>query len=186
MFSPALSTPRHQSCTDLLNDRAKDLPHHVTGGRSIHLLTDVLKMLIGDIERQSKASIFGQVLLRARWHTEGDLTTVVRIDDNSTSLGRVLSSFRWSQAYENSRSGLGACPTSCASTAPELLVIGSMRGNPQFRTHYPGVWWLFPPSPREWLLEDHVAYCLSDLVDEFKLVILRSILRGSLLGSFIG
>jgi hypothetical protein len=43
-----------------------------------------------------------------------------------------------------------------------------MRDNPQFRTHNPGVWYLLPPSPQEWLLEDHVAYCLSGLVDKFK------------------
>jgi transposase len=35
-----------------------------------------------------------------------------------------------------------------------------------FRPYDPEELWLLPPSPRDWLPEDHLAYFLSDLVDE--------------------
>jgi transposase len=38
-----------------------------------------------------------------------------------------------------------------------------------FRPYDPDELWLLPPSPRDWLPEDHLAYFLSDLVDEFNL-----------------
>ena len=46
VLSRVVDAQRRQGCTDLLNDRAKDLPHHITGGRSIRLLADVPKILI--------------------------------------------------------------------------------------------------------------------------------------------
>lgn len=38
-----------------------------------------------------------------------------------------------------------------------------------FRPYEPDERWLLPPSPRDWLPEDHLAYFLSDLVDELNL-----------------
>jgi len=38
-----------------------------------------------------------------------------------------------------------------------------------FRPYAPDELWLLPPSPHEWLPEDHLAYFLSDLVDELDL-----------------
>ena len=38
-----------------------------------------------------------------------------------------------------------------------------------FRPYDPDELWLLPPSPRDWLPEDHLAYFLSDLVDELNL-----------------
>ena len=38
-----------------------------------------------------------------------------------------------------------------------------------FRPYDPEELWLLPPSPRDWLPEDHLAYFLSDLVDELRL-----------------
>lgn len=38
-----------------------------------------------------------------------------------------------------------------------------------FRPYDPEEWWLLPPSPREWLPEDHLAYFLTDLVEELNL-----------------
>ena len=38
-----------------------------------------------------------------------------------------------------------------------------------FRPYEPKQLWLLPPSPREWLPKDHLAYFLSDLVDELNL-----------------
>lgn len=38
-----------------------------------------------------------------------------------------------------------------------------------FRPYDPDERWLLPPSPHEWLPEDHLAYFLSDLVDELDL-----------------
>jgi transposase len=38
-----------------------------------------------------------------------------------------------------------------------------------FRPYDPEELWLLPPSPRDWLPEDHLAYFLSDLVDELSL-----------------
>ena len=38
-----------------------------------------------------------------------------------------------------------------------------------FRPYEPDDLWLLPPSPRDWLPEGHVAYFLSDLVDELTL-----------------
>lgn len=38
-----------------------------------------------------------------------------------------------------------------------------------FRPYDPEELWLLPPSPRDWLPEDHLAYFLSDLVDELNL-----------------
>ena len=38
-----------------------------------------------------------------------------------------------------------------------------------FRPYDPEELWLLPPSPRDWLPEDHLAYFLSDLVEELNL-----------------
>jgi len=38
-----------------------------------------------------------------------------------------------------------------------------------FRPYDPDELWLLPPSPRDWLPEDHLVYFLSDLVDELNL-----------------
>ena len=38
-----------------------------------------------------------------------------------------------------------------------------------FRPYDPDELWLLPPSPRDWLPEDHLAYFVSDLVDELNL-----------------
>jgi transposase len=38
-----------------------------------------------------------------------------------------------------------------------------------FRSYDPDELWLLPPSPRDWLPEDHLAYFLADLVDELNL-----------------
>ena len=38
-----------------------------------------------------------------------------------------------------------------------------------FRPYDPEELWLLPPSPRDWLPEDHLAYFLSDLMDELDL-----------------
>jgi transposase len=38
-----------------------------------------------------------------------------------------------------------------------------------FRPYDPEALWLLPPSPRDWLPEDHLAYFLSDLVEELNL-----------------
>ena len=39
-----------------------------------------------------------------------------------------------------------------------------------FRPYDPDELWLLPPSPRDWLPEDHLAYFVSDLVDELNLM----------------
>ncbi|MFT4556409.1 MAG: hypothetical protein ACKVII_08420 [Planctomycetales bacterium] len=33
----------------------------------------------------------------------------------------------------------------------------------KFREWQPDAGWLFPPSPRDWLPEDHLVYCLLDV-----------------------
>lgn len=38
-----------------------------------------------------------------------------------------------------------------------------------FRPYDPEELWLLPPSPRDWLPDDHLAYFLSDLVEELNL-----------------
>lgn len=38
-----------------------------------------------------------------------------------------------------------------------------------FRPYEPDELWLFPPAPREWLPEDHLAYFLADVVEELDL-----------------
>jgi len=38
-----------------------------------------------------------------------------------------------------------------------------------FRPYDPNALWLLPPSPHEWLPEDHLAYFLSDLVETLNL-----------------
>ena len=38
-----------------------------------------------------------------------------------------------------------------------------------FRPYDPEELWLLPPSPHEWLPEDHLAYFLSDLVEALNL-----------------
>lgn len=43
-----------------------------------------------------------------------------------------------------------------------------------FRPYDPDAPWLFPPSPQEWLPEGHLAYFVSDVVEELDL---RSILQ---------
>ncbi|MDH4155147.1 MAG: IS1182 family transposase [Nitrospira sp.] len=52
-----------------------------------------------------------------------------------------------------------------------------------FRPYDPEELWLLPPSPRDWLPEDHLAYFLSDLVEELNLAPILatygSVTRGS-------
>ncbi|MGB4893062.1 MAG: transposase, partial [Nitrospira sp.] len=38
-----------------------------------------------------------------------------------------------------------------------------------FRSYDPDELWLLPPSPRDWLPEDHLAYFLADVVEELNL-----------------
>ena len=38
-----------------------------------------------------------------------------------------------------------------------------------FRPYEPDDLWLLPPSPQEWLPTDHLAYFVSDLVEELDL-----------------
>ena len=47
-----------------------------------------------------------------------------------------------------------------------------------FRPYEPDDLWLLPPSPRDWLPEDHLAYFLSDLVDELDLKPILETYRG--------
>ena len=47
-----------------------------------------------------------------------------------------------------------------------------------FRPYDPEELWLLPPSPRDWLPEDHLAYFLSDLVDELDLQPILETYRG--------
>ena len=47
-----------------------------------------------------------------------------------------------------------------------------------FRPYDPEELWLLPPSPREWLPEEHLVYFLSDLVDELDLKPIVATYRG--------
>ena len=38
-----------------------------------------------------------------------------------------------------------------------------------FRSYDPDELWPLPPSPRDWLPEDHLAYFLADVVEELNL-----------------
>ncbi len=42
-----------------------------------------------------------------------------------------------------------------------------------FRPYDPEEWWLLPPSPREWLPEDHLAYALEDRASQGRSVVLK-------------
>lgn len=41
-----------------------------------------------------------------------------------------------------------------------------------FRPYDPDDLWLFPPSPLDWLPDEHLAYLASDLVDELDLTVI--------------
>lgn len=47
-----------------------------------------------------------------------------------------------------------------------------------FRPYDPEELWLLPPSPRDWLPTDYLAYFLSDLVDELDLKPILETYRG--------
>ena len=44
-----------------------------------------------------------------------------------------------------------------------------------YRPYLPEQYFLLPPSPREWLAEDHLAYFVSDVVDQLDLTPMHAV-----------
>ena len=58
----------------------------------------------------------------------------------------------------------------CINTSTTLQIIMATT----FRPYAPDQPHLFPPDPKEWLPQDHLAYFISDVVDTFDMT-LRSL-----------